>query len=109
MPDGHPQASIVWANRDGNDILVNTERGRQKERNMQRDPRVTLMFIDPTNQFRFMEIRGIVTEITEDGALEHRDLLGKSYLGADFQADPSKDKDVRLIVRIKPLKIHARG
>ena len=109
MPDGYPQASVVWATRDGNDILVNTERGRLKERNMTRDPRVTLLFVDPADQFRFMEIRGRVQEITEKGALEHRELLGKLYLGPDFKADLSQDKDARVIARIQPIKIYTQG
>lgn len=109
MPDGHPQASVVWATRDRQHILVNTERGRLKERNMTTDPRVTLLFIDPQNQFRYMEVRGRVEEITENGALAHRERLGKLYLGDDFKADPSQDKDVRVIVRISPIKVYVQG
>jgi PPOX class probable F420-dependent enzyme len=81
MPNGDPQTSVVWCDFDGIHVRVNTMRGFQKERNMRRDPRVTLLCYDPRQPQRFLEIRGTVVEMTEDGAAEHLDSLSSRYLG----------------------------
>lgn len=81
MPDGYPQTSVVWCNYDGTHVLVNTMRGFQKERNMRREPRVTLLCYDPREPLRFLEVRGTVVEMTEDGALDHLEGLCAQYLG----------------------------
>ncbi len=81
MPSGDPQTSVVWCDFDGIHVRVNTMRGFQKERNMRRDPRVTLLCYDPRQPLRFLEIRGTVVEMTEDGAAEHLDSLSSRYLG----------------------------
>ncbi|HEY6031226.1 MAG TPA: PPOX class F420-dependent oxidoreductase [Gaiellaceae bacterium] len=82
MPDGSPQTTPVWCNLDGEDVLVNTMRGFRKERNMRRDPRVTLLCYDPREPLRSLEIRGRVVEAGEDGALAHLDELTRRYTGA---------------------------
>src|SRR5512139_3068037 len=79
MPDGQPQSSIVWADYDGQYVLINTTLERQKGRNMQRDPRVTLLIIDPKNGSRWIEIRGRVVEITGENAIPHADRLTQAY------------------------------
>ena len=81
MPDGRPQTSVVWCDFDGTYIRVNTMRGFQKERNMRRDPRVALLCYDPRDPSRYLEIRGSVAEMTEDGAAEHLDAIASAYLG----------------------------
>jgi PPOX class probable F420-dependent enzyme len=81
MPDGAPQTSVVWCNFDGRHVLVSTMRGFQKERNMRRDPRVTLLCYDPREPLRCLEVRGTVVEMTEEGALEHLEGLCQRYLG----------------------------
>jgi len=68
MPDGYPQTSVVWCDFDGTCVRVNTMRGFQKERNMRRNDRVTLLCYDPRQPLRFLEVRGAVVEMTEDGA-----------------------------------------
>src|SRR5437879_4441718 len=83
MPDGRPQVTPVWFDFDGTNLIVNSAKGRQKDRNMRRDPRVSLAIIDPDNPYRYLEIRGRVSEITEKGAGEHIDKMAKKYLGAD--------------------------
>jgi hypothetical protein len=64
MPDGRPQVTPVWCDFDGEHVIFNSARGRQKDRNVRRDPRVSLAVIDPDNPYRYMEIRGTVVEIT---------------------------------------------
>ena len=68
MPDGRPQVTPVWVDYDGEHVIFNSAKGRQKDKNVRRDPRVALALIDPENPYRYLEIRGRVVEITEDGA-----------------------------------------
>jgi PPOX class probable F420-dependent enzyme len=81
MPDGSPQTSVVWCDFDGECVRVNTMRGFQKERNMRRNPLVTLLCYDPRDDGRYLEVRGTVESMTEDGALEHLDGLTSKYAG----------------------------
>ena len=81
MPDGYPQTSVVWCDVEGVCIRVNTMRGFAKERNMRRDPRVTLLCYDPAEPLRYLEVRGTVVEMTEAGATEHLDALAEKYIG----------------------------
>ena len=81
MPDGSPQTTVVWCNFDGTHVLVNTMRGFRKEKNMRANPKVTLLCYDPCQPLRYLEIRGIVVEMTEKGALEHLDGLCELYTG----------------------------
>jgi PPOX class probable F420-dependent enzyme len=81
MPDGQPQTTVVWCNFDGTHILVNTMRGFRKEKNMCLNPKVTLLAYDPRQPLRYLEVRGVVVEMTEEGALEHLDSLSELYIG----------------------------
>lgn len=81
MPDGTPQTSAVWCDFDGTFVRVNTMRGFQKERNMRRNPRVTLLCYDPRAPYRYLEVRGLVETMTEDGAGPHLDELASKYVG----------------------------
>ncbi len=83
MPDGRPQVTPVWCDVEGECIRFNSAKGRQKDLNVRRDPRVTLCIMDPDNPYRYLEIRGRVVEITEQGAEEHIDRLAKKYLNLD--------------------------
>jgi PPOX class probable F420-dependent enzyme len=80
-PSGAPQTSVVWCDREGSLIRVNTMRGFAKERNMRRDPRVTLLCYDPREPLRYLEVRGTVIEMTEVGGVEHLDQLASKYAG----------------------------
>jgi hypothetical protein len=101
MPDGRPQVTPVWCDFDGEHVVFNSAKGRQKDRNVRRDPRVSVAIIDPENPYRYLEIRGRVVEITEDGADDHINKLAKKYLGVDKYpyAQPS---EIRVIYKIKP-------
>src|ERR1700726_1521680 len=81
MPYGQPQVTPVWCDFDGEHVIFNSARGRQKDRNVRRDPRVSMAIVDPENPYRYLEIRGRVVEITEDGADEHIDKMAKKYIG----------------------------
>jgi PPOX class probable F420-dependent enzyme len=81
MADGQPQSTVVWCNVEGPYVLLNTMRGYQKEKNMRRNPLVTIFCHDPCNPFHNVEVRGRVVEMTELGAAEHNDRLTMLYLG----------------------------
>lgn len=111
MPDGMPQSSIVWVDYDGENVLINTTLERQKGRNMQVIPRVSVLVIDPNDSSRWVEVRGQVIEMTRDGAVAHADKLtqrycpGKQYFYRDIYPPEQKDKETRVIARIQPLKV----
>jgi PPOX class probable F420-dependent enzyme len=111
MPDGMPQSSIVWVDCDGEDILINTTLERQKGRNMQLNPKVTILVIAPNDSSRWVEVRGQVREMTCEGAEAHADKLtqrycpGKQYFYRDIYPPKQKEKETRVIVRIQPLKV----
>ncbi len=81
MPSGYPQTSVVWCDLEGDFIRINTMRGFQKDRNMRRNPKVTLLCYDPQDTGRYLEVRGVVVEMTEDGADAHLDGLASKYAG----------------------------
>ena len=77
MPDGSPQITQVWVGTDGEHILINTAQGRQKERNIQRDPRVAVNVVDPANAWRIAMVRGRVVDVTTASADQLIDQLAK--------------------------------
>ncbi len=101
MPDGSPQATPVWFGFNGTHIEVNTAKGRAKDENMRRNPRVAVTVVDPKNPYRYLEVRGRVAEITEDGADDNIDALAKRYLNEDKYPYRVPD-EVRVIFRIAP-------
>lgn len=100
--DGSVQTSVVWAKRDGDTVLFATVRGRLKERNMQRDPRVSLSVFDLEDPLKYVEVRGRA-EITEEGGRELINELSHKYDGKDFRTEPPEV--VRVVVRVVPEKI----
>ncbi len=86
--DGSPQVTPLWFDYDGKYIRVNSARGRVKDRNMRRDPRVALSILDPDDPYRYLEVQGRVVKITEDGAVEHTNRLAEKYLGV--AANPNR-------------------
>lgn len=113
MPDGSPQTSVVWCDFDGSHVRVNTMRGFQKERNMRRDARVTLLCYDPRDDGRYLEVRGRVETMTEEGALAHLDALSSKYAGRPMRyfgecvAAELAATEVPVLCRIRPLHVVA--
>lgn len=104
-PDGSPQVTPVWVDYDGTNLVINTARGRVKDRNLAREPRVAVSIADPENPYRYLGVQGRVVEMTEKGADAHIDKMAKKYLGKDtypFRAPG----ETRVIVRIAPEKVH---
>jgi PPOX class probable F420-dependent enzyme len=113
MADGYPQTSVVWCDFDGECVRVNTMRGFAKERNMRRDPRVTLLCYDPARPLRYLEIRGSVIEMTEDGAGRHLDDISSKYVGrpvryfGDVIAARFAETEIPVLCRIRPSHVVA--
>ena len=108
MPGGNPQVTPVWCDYDGTHVLVNSARERQKTRNIARDPRVALSILDPDNAYRYMEIRGKVVEVTEEGADDHINRMAKKYLGEDIYPY-RRPGEVRVLYKIEPLRVRTFG
>ncbi len=108
MPDGSPQVTPVWCDSDGSHILINSARNRQKDRNMRRDARVALAIMDPEDPYRYLEVRGKVVEITEEGAVEHIDKMAKKYLDAD-KYPYAQPGEVRVLYKIEPERTTSMG
>ncbi len=82
-PDGHPQVTVVWLHVEGDKVVFNTAAGRAKHRNMEADPRVTVLLLDPDNGYRYAELRGTVS-MTEEGGDQGIDDLSMKYLGKPY-------------------------
>jgi PPOX class probable F420-dependent enzyme len=108
QPDGVPQVTPVWVDYDGRHVLVNSAKGRVKDRNMRRDPRVALAIIDPDNPYRYLEVRGRVVDVTEQGASQHIDKMAKKYLGQD-KYPGAQPGEVRVLYKIEPEHVHGWG
>jgi len=108
MPDGSPQASPLWFDFDGTYIRVNSARGRTKDRNMRRDPRVALVIVDDANPYRYVQIRGKVVKIIEGAiARKHINTLSRRYTGEDWElASPNES---RVIYFIQPEHVSGLG
>ena len=106
--DGAPQVTPVWLDAHDGLVRVNSAKGRLKDRNMRRDARVALSIQDPDNAYRYLEIRGKVVKITEDGADEHIDSLAKKYMGLDRYPLRAPGEQ-RVIYLIEPLRFSTMG
>jgi len=108
MKDGSPHVTPVWFDYDGEFVRINSARGRVKDRNMRNNPKVALSITDPKNPYRYLEIRGSVTSITEEGADGHIDRLAKKYLNVDAYPH-SSTTEVRVMYHITPEHISTMG
>ncbi len=108
MPDGSPQVTPVWFDYRDGVIRVNTAKGRVKARNMREGAPVALAIMDPDNPYRYLQIRGRVRRVAEQGAAAHIDSLAGKYLGKDKYpwAQPG---EVRLMLEIEPGAANAMG
>lgn len=107
MPDGQPQTQLMWVHASDGQVLVNTEVGRQKFRNVQIDPRVTVTVFDRDNPYRYVEARGrVVGTIGGDEARSHIDELSQKYTGVPYANAIGTD---RVILQIEVDKIHKNG
>jgi PPOX class probable F420-dependent enzyme len=104
-PDGSAQLSIVWIDWDGERVLFNTAAGRAKPRNLEHDPRMSVLVIDREDGYRWLAVRG-AAELTSDGADEHIDKLARKYTGEGWRPKPGER---RLLVRVRLEHVSAYG
>lgn len=114
MPDGTPQSSVVWVDYDGEHVIISTTLERQKGRNIQANPNVALLVMDPRDQARWIALRGVVVEITDDDAEEILDDLTMRYRGlAHYYGDifpvEQREKETRVTVKIRPVLVEVEN
>ena len=105
MKDGSPQVTPVWVDHDGTHVLINTAEGRQKPRNLRRDPRVALSVVDRESTNHYVQVRGRVVEVITEGAREHINKLSHKYNGRDYGG---REDEQRLLIKILPDHVSVR-
>lgn len=105
MPDGSPQVTPIWFNHDDEYILINSAKGRVKDRNMRTQPQVAMVIQDPANPYRYLQIRERVVEITEEGGLEHIKTLAQKYTDKPWRG--ASPDEVRVIYKVLPENMDA--
>lgn len=108
MPDGSPQLTQTWVDTDGEHVVINTVRGYQKLRNIERDLRVALTVSDPANPSRYHEVRGHVTRATTQGGAEHIEALARRYTGGPYAWWGGRDQQ-RVVLTITPERVTTMG
>ena len=105
--DGMPQSTVVWVDVDDQGVSVNTAYGRVKPRNLARDPRLSLVVVDPADPYRWIKLTG-KGRLVDEGAEEQIDRLSKKYTGRDVYASRQPGEQ-RVTVRIAPDRVLSRG
>src|SRR5688500_481695 len=108
MPDGQPQATPIWTDYVDGYLRINTARGRQKDRNMKRDAKVTILAIDPEDPYHWIEVRGRITDESEATGLEVINALSAKYRDEpDYykRNEPKRGKETRVTYLMEPTKI----
>ena len=108
MPDCSPQLSRTWVDTDGEHILINSVVGHQKQRNIERDPRVAVAISDPADPTRYVSVRGRVIATTTEGAADHIEALARKYLGGPYPWYGGREQ-TRVMITIAVRKLHAMG
>jgi len=101
MSDGSPQVTPVWFSTEGEHILINTNEGRVKDKNMKARPKVAMTIQDPNDLYRYLGIRGEVVSYTTEGADEHINKLSLRY---DNESWTTRETQRRIIFKIKPTR-----
>jgi len=104
-PDGTPHVTPTWVDWDGEHVLINTAEGRSKPKYLRRDPRVSVLVLDPKDPYNWVSITG-TAELTHEGAEEHIHKLSHKYNGRDY--DNPKDPQ-RILVKITPERVNSPG
>ena len=104
QPDGTPQVTPVWFDMNGDKLRINTAAGRVKHRNMTKNAAIAVAIPDPANPYRYVQIRGRVVNVTEEGADAHIDSLAKKYLNQD-KYPFRQPNEVRVMYVIEPVSV----
>ncbi|MFI5527508.1 PPOX class F420-dependent oxidoreductase [Kitasatospora sp. NPDC051853] len=105
-PDGGPQTSMVWVGRDGDELLISSTAGLRKVRNLEREPRASLILHDPADPLRYVEFRGRAT-VTEDTGRALAVALAEQYEGpgAGREYLELPPEVLRVAIRIVPTRV----
>lgn len=105
-PDGSPQSSVVWVRRDGNDLLISSAAGRRKDKNLARDPRVSMTVYDQADPLQYVEVRGLAS-ISEDPGRQLAVSLAEEYEGpgAGQEYLELPPEVIRIVIRITPQRV----
>ncbi len=106
IDDDTPQVTPVWVEYDGVYVLINSAKGRKKDRNVREHPEVAISVQDPDNAYRYVGLQGKVVEITEEGAAAHINKLSHKYNGRDY---PPLGDSIRVIYKIAPTRVWTMG
>jgi len=114
MPDGQPQSTVVWCDYDGRYVRINTMSRSQKAKNMRANPKVTLLTFAHDNPKRFIEVRGKVIEMIEEGAEEHLDGLSDLYMGkfpyfGEVIPIELREREIPVLCKILPTRVVTVG
>jgi PPOX class probable F420-dependent enzyme len=114
LPDGQPQVNSVWCTYDSEYVRMFTIHGSQKEKNMRKRLVATILAADPLNPFRYLEVRGLVEEMTEAGGEALADKLTQKYMNAPayfgyVAPAEQKGKMVLIACKIKPIRVVTVG
>jgi PPOX class probable F420-dependent enzyme len=102
LPSGYPMTHVMWVDADDEHLLINTEVHRDKYKNVQRDPRVTVTVIDRENPYKYVEVRGkVVDEVRGKEARDDIDRLSEKDNGTKYH--PSAIQSERVILEIQPV------
>ena len=102
MPNGSPQVTTIWFNADDKYILINSAKGRVKDKNMRARTQVSMVIQAFDDPYLFLQVQGHVAEITEEGALEHINQLSLKYENKPWKA---RAEETRVTYKILPEKI----
>lgn len=100
-PKGEPQVNPVWFGWDGTHIRFSQTTTRQKYKNLQDDPRISLSIVDPANDYRYLEVRGRVVAVEPDPGIAFINSMAKKYMGVDTYPwhNPT---DERIVIVVEP-------
>ena len=103
--DGTAQMNPIWYEYDGESFWLNAADSRAWLEHLRRDPRVTLLLIDPTNMWRWAQIQGRVTEIDDDAqrGADHINRLSQRYLGHVYGG--FREGETRVTLRVEPVRV----
>ncbi|MBX3011541.1 MAG: PPOX class F420-dependent oxidoreductase [Caldilineaceae bacterium] len=104
--EGVPQVTPVWVEYNGDYVLINSAKGRKKDRNLRAQPVIAISIQDPDNPYRYVGLQGKIVEITEAGGYDHINKLSHKYSGQDYPKNPG---EVRVIYKIEPTRVWTMG
>ena len=102
MADGSPQVTPIWFNVEEGKIVINSAKGRTKDKNLRRNPKMAMVIMDLDKPLEYIQIRGEIIDISEEGAREHISTMGQKYQGKNW--DPPKDQ-IRVKYIVRPISI----